>query len=92
MVLALLLTMEEVLREVQDVLRSRRKLRLQQKWADCRLHDDLHCSHPMWPQVEHTFRNLEVSVEMCLDQNMFLFFCVCRRDTSCWIRTNKFTG
>ncbi|XP_044069477.1 uncharacterized protein si:ch73-193i2.2 isoform X2 [Siniperca chuatsi] len=49
-VLALLLTLEEVLREVQDILRSRRKLYLWQRWAERRLHDDLVCSHPMWPQ------------------------------------------
>ncbi|XP_035519365.1 transient receptor potential cation channel subfamily A member 1-like [Morone saxatilis] len=49
-VLALLLTVEEVLRELQDILRSRRKLRLWRRWAERRLHDDLHCSHPMWPQ------------------------------------------
>ncbi|XP_076599549.1 transient receptor potential cation channel subfamily A member 1, partial [Chaetodon auriga] len=50
-VLALLLTLEEVLREIQDILRSRRKLRLWQQWAKRRLHDDLQCAHPMWPQV-----------------------------------------
>ncbi|XP_030298127.1 transient receptor potential channel pyrexia [Sparus aurata] len=50
MVLALLLALEEVLREMQDILRSRRKLRLRQQWAERRLHDDLRCSHPMWPQ------------------------------------------
>ncbi|XP_041804077.1 transient receptor potential cation channel subfamily A member 1 [Chelmon rostratus] len=49
-VLALLLTLEEVLREVQDILRSRRKLHLWQRWAERRLRDDLRCSHPMWPQ------------------------------------------
>ncbi|XP_018518295.1 transient receptor potential cation channel subfamily A member 1 [Lates calcarifer] len=49
-VLALLLTLEEVLREVQDILCSRRKLRLWKEWAERRLLDDLHCSHPMWPQ------------------------------------------
>ena len=51
MILALLLALEEVLREMQDILRSRRKLRLRQQWAERRLHDDLRCSHPMWPQV-----------------------------------------
>ncbi|XP_073337596.1 uncharacterized protein [Pagrus major] len=51
MVLALLLALEEVLREVQDILRSRKRLRLRQQWAERRLHDDLRCSHPMWPQV-----------------------------------------
>ncbi|TDH01685.1 hypothetical protein EPR50_G00182890 [Perca flavescens] len=49
-VLALLLTVEEVRREVQDIRRSRRKLRLWRRWAQRRLHDDLRCSHPMWPQ------------------------------------------
>ncbi|XP_028279885.1 uncharacterized protein LOC114447691 [Parambassis ranga] len=48
--LALMLTLEEVLRELQDILRSRRKLRLWQQWAEGRLHDDLRCSHPMWSQ------------------------------------------
>ncbi|XP_068457932.1 uncharacterized protein [Clinocottus analis] len=48
--LALLLTLEEVLREIQDILRSRRKLRLWRRWAELRLQDDLRCSHPMWPQ------------------------------------------
>uniref|UniRef100_A0A4W6E0C8 Si:ch73-193i2.2 n=1 Tax=Lates calcarifer TaxID=8187 RepID=A0A4W6E0C8_LATCA len=51
-VLALLLTLEEVLREVQDILCSRRKLRLWKEWAERRLLDDLHCSHPMWPQKQ----------------------------------------
>nr|XP_046258870.1 uncharacterized protein si:ch73-193i2.2 isoform X2 [Scatophagus argus] len=50
LVLALLLTLEEVLREVLDILRSKRKLRLWQQWVERRLHDDLCCSHPMWPQ------------------------------------------
>ncbi|XP_041866650.1 transient receptor potential channel pyrexia [Melanotaenia boesemani] len=49
-VLALLITLEEVLREVQDILHSRRKLRLWQEWAEQRLQDDLRYSHPMWPQ------------------------------------------
>ncbi|XP_067367513.1 E3 ubiquitin-protein ligase UBR2 isoform X5 [Channa argus] len=49
-VLALLLTLEEVLREVQDIWRSKRKLCLWQQWAEHCLQDDLHCSHPMWPQ------------------------------------------
>ncbi|KAM9700104.1 uncharacterized protein ACNS7B_003338 isoform 2-T2 [Menidia menidia] len=48
--LALLLTLEEVFREVQDIFRSRRKLRRWQQWMERRLHDDLRCSHPMWPQ------------------------------------------
>ncbi|CAK6981687.1 transient receptor potential channel pyrexia [Scomber scombrus] len=49
-VLALILTVEEVLREVQDIWRSRKKLRLWKQWAELRVHDDLRCTHPMWPQ------------------------------------------
>ncbi|XP_039640343.1 transient receptor potential cation channel subfamily A member 1-like isoform X2 [Perca fluviatilis] len=49
-VLALLLTVEEVRREVQDIRCSRRKLHLWRRWAKRRLHDDLRCSHPMWSQ------------------------------------------
>ncbi|XP_075338908.1 uncharacterized protein LOC142398679, partial [Odontesthes bonariensis] len=56
-VLALLLTLEEVFREVQDILRSRRKLRTRQKWMEGRLHDDLRCSHPMWPQEKRFLLN-----------------------------------
>ncbi|KAJ4922188.1 hypothetical protein JOQ06_016594, partial [Pogonophryne albipinna] len=36
----------EVIKEVQDVIRSNRKLRLWQRWAELRLHDDLRCLHP----------------------------------------------
>ncbi|KAI3362884.1 hypothetical protein L3Q82_001922 [Scortum barcoo] len=57
-VLALLLTLEEVLREVQDILRSKRKSHLWRQWAQRRLHDDLRCSHPMWPQVGNNNRNV----------------------------------
>lgn len=49
-VIALLFTLEEVLREVIDIRRSNRKLRLQRKWTRRRIHDDLRCCHPMWPQ------------------------------------------
>ncbi|XP_072296513.1 uncharacterized protein [Eucyclogobius newberryi] len=49
-VVALLFTLEEVLREVIDIRRSNRKLRLQRKWAQRRIQDDLRCCHPMWPQ------------------------------------------
>uniref|UniRef100_A0A8C7XB16 Si:ch73-193i2.2 n=1 Tax=Oryzias sinensis TaxID=183150 RepID=A0A8C7XB16_9TELE len=49
-VLALLLTAEEVFRELQDILRSRRRLRLRRRWMERRLCDDLDFSHPMWPQ------------------------------------------
>ncbi|KAK1903874.1 Transient receptor potential cation channel subfamily V member 5 [Dissostichus eleginoides] len=38
---------QEVIKEVQDVIRSNRKLRLWQRWAELRLHDDLRCLHPM---------------------------------------------
>lgn len=49
-VLALLFTLEELLREVKDMSRSRRKLRLWKRWAERRINDDLHCCHPMWPE------------------------------------------
>ncbi|MEQ2308981.1 hypothetical protein AMECASPLE_033910, partial [Ameca splendens] len=49
-VLALLLTLEEVWREAQDIVSSRNKLRLRQRWMERRFQDDLRCSHPMWPQ------------------------------------------
>ncbi|KAJ0059269.1 hypothetical protein NL108_012686, partial [Boleophthalmus pectinirostris] len=49
-VVALLFTLEEVLREVIDIRRSNRKLRLQQKWEQRRIRDDLRGCHPMWPQ------------------------------------------
>ncbi|XP_041645596.1 transient receptor potential cation channel subfamily A member 1 [Cheilinus undulatus] len=49
-VLALLITLEEVMREVLDMLRSRKKMRLWRQWAERRLQDDLECLHPMWPQ------------------------------------------
>uniref|UniRef100_A0A667XAH7 Si:ch73-193i2.2 n=1 Tax=Myripristis murdjan TaxID=586833 RepID=A0A667XAH7_9TELE len=49
-VLALLLTMEEVLRELQDISASKRKLRLWQSWATKRIDDDLKRCHPMWPE------------------------------------------
>uniref|UniRef100_A0A3B4WBW7 Transient receptor potential cation channel subfamily V member 5-like n=1 Tax=Seriola lalandi dorsalis TaxID=1841481 RepID=A0A3B4WBW7_SERLL len=55
-VLALLLTLEEVLREVLDIVRSRKKLLLWQQWQEHRLHDDLRCSHPMWPQQKQIHR------------------------------------
>uniref|UniRef100_A0A3Q2CPN1 Transient receptor potential channel pyrexia-like n=1 Tax=Cyprinodon variegatus TaxID=28743 RepID=A0A3Q2CPN1_CYPVA len=50
-VLALLLTLEEVCREIQDIMSSRKKLLLRKRWMEHRLQDDLRCSHPMWPQV-----------------------------------------
>ncbi|KAM4599270.1 uncharacterized protein V3H82_003282 [Fundulus diaphanus] len=49
-VLALLLTLEEVYREVQDMVSSRRKLLLRRRWMERRFQDDLRCCHPMWPQ------------------------------------------
>uniref|UniRef100_A0A8C6WWJ9 Si:ch73-193i2.2 n=1 Tax=Neogobius melanostomus TaxID=47308 RepID=A0A8C6WWJ9_9GOBI len=49
-VIALLFTLEEILREVFDIWRSDRRLRRQRKWAQRRIHDDLRCCHPMWPQ------------------------------------------
>uniref|UniRef100_A0A3P9L274 Transient receptor potential channel pyrexia n=1 Tax=Oryzias latipes TaxID=8090 RepID=A0A3P9L274_ORYLA len=52
-VLALLLTAEEVFRELQDILRSRRRLRLRRRWMERRLCDDLDFSHPMWPQEKN---------------------------------------
>lgn len=48
--IALLFTLEEVMREVLDIRRSNRKLRLQKQWTERRIHDDLSCCHPMWPQ------------------------------------------
>uniref|UniRef100_A0A3Q4GRX5 Transient receptor potential cation channel subfamily V member 5-like n=1 Tax=Neolamprologus brichardi TaxID=32507 RepID=A0A3Q4GRX5_NEOBR len=51
-VLALLLTLQEVLRDVRDILRSRKKLHLWQQLAKHRLQSDLSCSHPMWPQFK----------------------------------------
>ncbi|XP_061602012.1 polycystin-2-like [Cololabis saira] len=52
-VMAILLTLLEVFREVQDILVSRRKLRRWRQWEERRLHDDLRCCHPMWPQEIH---------------------------------------
>ncbi|XP_049926523.1 E3 ubiquitin-protein ligase UBR2 [Epinephelus moara] len=48
LVVVLLLTLEEVLREeVQDILH------LWQQWAERCLHDDLCCLRPVWPQNEN---------------------------------------
>ena len=60
MVLAILLTLEEVLREVQDIKRSRRKRRRWQRWTERRLHDDLRYSHPMWPQVGNNHQMIKL--------------------------------
>ncbi|XP_024660551.1 uncharacterized protein LOC101484410 isoform X2 [Maylandia zebra] len=56
-VLALLLTLEEVLRDVRDILRSRKKLHLWQQLVKHRLQSDLSCSHPMWPQEREFLLN-----------------------------------
>ncbi|CAL8297716.1 unnamed protein product [Merluccius merluccius] len=48
--LALLLLGEEVLREVKDVLSSRRKLLLWKAWSHRSTSSDLLLSHPMWPE------------------------------------------
>uniref|UniRef100_A0A8C2ZLR7 Si:ch73-193i2.2 n=1 Tax=Cyclopterus lumpus TaxID=8103 RepID=A0A8C2ZLR7_CYCLU len=74
-ILALLLTVEEVLREIQDILRSRRKLRLWRRWAELRLQDDLSCSHPMWPQVQKTGGQIT-----CINHS-----CSCVRNVFDWV-------
>ncbi|XP_032408670.1 transient receptor potential cation channel subfamily A member 1 isoform X2 [Xiphophorus hellerii] len=56
-VLALLLTLEEVFREIQDIVLSRRKLHLRRRWMERRFQDDLRCSHPMWPQERQYLLN-----------------------------------
>ncbi|XP_007542466.1 transient receptor potential cation channel subfamily A member 1 isoform X1 [Poecilia formosa] len=56
-VLALLLTLEEVFREIQDIVLSRRKLHLRRGWMERRFQDDLRCSHPMWPQERQYLLN-----------------------------------
>ncbi|XP_043993235.1 transient receptor potential cation channel subfamily A member 1 isoform X2 [Gambusia affinis] len=56
-VLALLLTLEEVFREIQDIVLSRRKLHLRRRWVEQRFQDDLRCSHPMWPQERQYLLN-----------------------------------
>ncbi|KAL2083201.1 hypothetical protein ACEWY4_020974 [Coilia grayii] len=52
-VLALLLTAQEVFREVREVQVSRRKLRRWQSWSIKRINEDLACTHPMWPEERH---------------------------------------
>ncbi|XP_063047327.1 transient receptor potential channel pyrexia [Engraulis encrasicolus] len=52
-VLALLLTGQEVFREVREVQVSRRKLRRWQSWSIKRINEDLACTHPMWPEERH---------------------------------------
>uniref|UniRef100_A0A7N8YBG2 Si:ch73-193i2.2 n=1 Tax=Mastacembelus armatus TaxID=205130 RepID=A0A7N8YBG2_9TELE len=72
-VLALLLTLEEVLREVLDILRSRRKLRLWREWAERRLNDDLQCSHPMWPQQKYQKVQFHLPHFACFKSVMCLY-------------------
>lgn len=54
-VVALGLTVVEVGREVAEMIGSRRKLRSWQSWCEHRTNDDLRCTHPMWPEVQHLF-------------------------------------
>ncbi|XP_073776628.1 uncharacterized protein si:ch73-193i2.2 [Danio rerio] len=49
-VLALVLTVTEVYREVMEIVRSRRKLKHWQRWTVQKINEDLSCSHPMWPE------------------------------------------
>ncbi|KAI7806084.1 hypothetical protein IRJ41_025892 [Triplophysa rosa] len=49
-VLALVLTVTEVYREVMEIVRSHRKLKHWQRWAVQKVNEDLSCSHPMWPE------------------------------------------
>uniref|UniRef100_A0A672TBC7 Transient receptor potential cation channel subfamily V member 6-like n=1 Tax=Sinocyclocheilus grahami TaxID=75366 RepID=A0A672TBC7_SINGR len=50
-VLALVLTVAEVYREVMEIVRSRRKLKHWQRWTVQKINEDLSCSHPMWPEL-----------------------------------------
>ncbi|XP_030234543.1 transient receptor potential cation channel subfamily A member 1 isoform X1 [Gadus morhua] len=50
LVVALLLLAEEVLREVKEILISRRRLLLWKTWAQGHISSDLLLSHPMWPE------------------------------------------
>ncbi|XP_048858649.1 transient receptor potential cation channel subfamily A member 1 isoform X2 [Brienomyrus brachyistius] len=52
-ILALGLTVAEVSREVAELARSHRKLQRWSSWLERRVHDDLRCVHPMWPQEQH---------------------------------------
>ncbi|XP_062375436.1 transient receptor potential cation channel subfamily A member 1 [Sardina pilchardus] len=52
-VIALLLTAQEVFREVRELQVSRRKLRRWQSWSIRRINEDLACTHPMWPEERH---------------------------------------
>ncbi|XP_066553163.1 transient receptor potential cation channel subfamily V member 5 isoform X2 [Amia ocellicauda] len=49
-VVALLLTVTEVSRELAEMWRSQGKQRRWQAWWERRISDDKHCSHPMWPE------------------------------------------
>ncbi|XP_077103185.1 transient receptor potential cation channel subfamily V member 5 isoform X2 [Siphateles boraxobius] len=49
-VLALVLTVTEVYREVMEIVRSGRKLKRWQCWTVQKINEDLSCSHPMWPE------------------------------------------
>ncbi|XP_051507002.1 transient receptor potential channel pyrexia-like [Myxocyprinus asiaticus] len=60
LVLALVLTVTDVYREVMEILRSGRKLKLWQRWTVQKLNDDLSCSHPMWPEER---KYLEAQIE-----------------------------
>ncbi|KAG1941629.1 transient receptor potential channel pyrexia [Pimephales promelas] len=49
-VLALVLTVGAVYREVMEIVRSGRKLKHWQCWTVQKINEDLSCSHPMWPE------------------------------------------
>lgn len=49
-VLAMVLTVTEVYREVMEIVRSDRKLKHWQRWAVQKVNEDVSCSHPMWPE------------------------------------------
>ncbi|KAK7140698.1 hypothetical protein R3I94_013090 [Phoxinus phoxinus] len=49
-VLALVLTVTEVYREVMEIVRSGKKLKHWQCWTVQKINEDLSCSHPMWPE------------------------------------------
>ncbi|TRY85651.1 hypothetical protein DNTS_008800 [Danionella cerebrum] len=53
-VLALVLTVADMYREVMEIVRSRRKLKLWQRWTVQKINEDLTYSHPMWPE-ERTY-------------------------------------
>ncbi|XP_050981141.1 transient receptor potential cation channel subfamily A member 1 [Labeo rohita] len=49
-VLALVLMVVEVYREVMEIVRSRKKLKHWRCWTVQKINEDLSCSHPMWPE------------------------------------------